>query len=95
MPDLVQNHSIRGLNPSATITSPMIVHPRSEHLNNPTSHTERENSYRRHEVDQLIHRSEESYSDLSQRTRIDRLGQHEATDHLNLHSGKSFKIYEI
>ena len=90
MPDLVQNHSIRETNPSSTIANPMHANTHSELIHNSTDVTEKENSYRRHEVDQLIRRSEESYSDLSHRTRLDMLAQHESHNHFNHQAGKIF-----
>ena len=86
MPDLVQNHSIRELNPSSTITSPMQIDHRIDH--NSASGSERDCSYRHHEVDQLIRRPEESYSDVSHRQRLDMLGQHDPSGHLHPHPGK-------
>ena len=93
MPDLVQNHSIRETNPSSTITNPMHVNTRSELIHNSTDVSEKENSYRRHEVDQLIRRSEESYSDLSHRTRLDMLAQHESQNHFNPQAGENFNDF--
>ena len=90
MPDLVQNHSVRETNPSSTITNPMHANTHSELIHNSTDVSEKENSYRRHEVDQLIRRSEESYSDLSHRTGLDMLAQHESHNHFNHQAGKIF-----
>ena len=95
MPDLVQNHSIRETNPSSTITNPMHVDTRTELIHNSTDVTEKENSYRRHEVDQLIRRPEESYSNLSHRTRLDMLAQHESNNHFNPQAGKIFNDFNF
>ena len=95
MPDLVQNHSVRETNPSSTITNPMHANTHSELIHNSTDVSEKENSYRRHEVDQLIRRSEESYSEFSHRTRLDMLAQHEPHNHFNPQTGKIFNVFNF
>ena len=91
MPDLVQNHSIRDLNPPSTITSSINANLQPETLHISPIKGERETSYRKYQVDHLIRRPEEPYSDVPHRPRLDMLGQHEASLPLHPHTGNIYR----
>ena len=73
------------------MTSSMHVNHRPDPLKHFPSEGERENSNHRHQVDHLIRRPEDTYSDVPHRSRIEMLGQPEASVPFQPQAGNAYK----